>query len=187
MRPAAKNCISFLLSMIPKTIWVNLVRCIKVEWYILMCGIHLLPHVTLMHVWVRIQVCVSLHTCVSLPISWFSVERLNDFVDVLWLMVMFVCNVHTAQNTLSKNDSTHSELIMGTMLHIPTIWRTHEFYHTRIFLRRYMSSKCARITSNTSAYYISFHQDHQYLHKKKCVFIESFKQFFKNQYNQRSS
>ena len=101
----------------------------------------------------------------------FQRERLNDFVDVLWLMVMFVCNVHTAQNTLSKNDSTHSELIMGTMLHIPTIWRTHEFYHTRIFLRRYMSSKCARITSNTSAYYISFHQDHQYLHKKKCVLL----------------
>ena len=108
----------------------------------------------------------------------FQRERLNDFVDVLWLMVMFVCNVHTAQNTLSKNDSTHSELIMGTMLHIPTIWRTHEFYHTRIFLRRYMSSKCARITSNTSAYYISFHQDHQYLHKKKCVLLKLSKQFF---------
>ena len=107
----------------------------------------------------------------------FQRERLNDFVDVLWLMVMFVCNVHTAQNTLSKNDSTHSELIMGTMLHIPTIWRTHEFYHTRIFLRRYMSSKCARITSNTSAYYISFHQDHQYLHKKKCVLLKLSKQF----------
>ena len=73
---------------------------------------------------------------------------------------------------LRQYNSVRSKLIMGTMLHIPTIIirRTHDVWsYAYFFFRKYMSSKYVRFRSNASAYYLSSKHDWQYLHKKRNI------------------